>query len=529
MIKKVTKYSLLFLVLLVVVKGLFFSGNANLPVNDRAFSKAEPGFVWAQAGAQYTRGTIGAFFLGKHYRSVWAVPVKVPVIDINKLHGGLMPGKLGGGMQTISLNLKDKQNNAYVLRSLNKDPIGVLPPFWRRTIVADFIRDQIAAANPYAALVVSPLAGAAGIFHTNPRLYFVSATDKNMRPVVKPIGDKLFLFEEKFSHLPSAPHQFGQATAILNSVEMLDKRFRFNAHTIDQTLFLRCRLFDILIGDWDRHEGQWNWAAYTTLTGVLYKPIPKDRDQAFSKYQDGVIPWLLTRNFSLRKFGQFDNHPKDAVAYTINASFLDERALNALTLNSFRKAARELKAALTDEVIDQAVKRFPLPVYRLVGAETAQTLKSRRNELLEIADAYYAILAKHVVVAGSDEKERFEVVRLSGGKTKVRIYALTDENPTGRLLYQRLFTDKQTTEITLHGLGGEDRFTVEGKVATGSTIHIVGGRGSDYIQDNALVTKETGKTIVYDTKKGNRIIWGEGTLDKTSTDLSVHHYDREGF
>jgi len=515
--------------MLVVVKGLFFSGNAHLPANNQVFRKAEAGFVWAKAGAQYARSKIGEFFLGQHYRAVWAVPVKVPVIDINQMYGGLIPGKLGGGMQTTSLNLKDKQNNTYVLRSLNKDPVGVLPPFWRRTIAADLIRDQIAAANPYAALVVAPLAEAAGIFHTNPRIFFVSAADKNFRPVVKQTGNKLFLFEEKFSQLPPPPHQFGSATAILNSVEMLDNRFRFNSHFIDQKLFLRCRLFDILIGDWDRHEGQWNWAAYLTDAGILYKPIPKDRDQAFSKYQDGLIPWLLTRNFSLRKFGQFDNHPQDAVVYTINASFLDERALNALTQHDFSKAAQELKAVLTDDVIDRAVKQFPPPVYRLVGAETARILKNRRNQLKQIADAYYQITAKHVVVAGSDERERFEITRLPAGKTQVRIFALTESNTRSRLMYQRVFTAAQTKEITVHGLGGDDVFVVQGQVATGSIIRIVGGRGADHIQDNATVTQETGKTMVYDTKKGNNIIWGKGTVDNTSSDLSVHQYDREGF
>jgi len=529
MIKKLTKFILLGFILLVVVKGFFFSGIANLPPDNSVFKKAEAGFVWVRASGQYARSKVGEFFLGQHYRSVWAVPVKVPVIDINQMYGGLTLGKLGGGMQTISLNLKDKQNNTYVLRSLNKYPIGVLPPFLRRSVAADLIRDQIAAANPYAALVVAPLAEAAGIFHTNPRIFFVSATDQNFRPEVKQTGNKLFLFEEKFSHLPPAPHQFGAATAILNSVEMLDKRFRFNAHVIDQALFLRCRLFDILIGDWDRHEGQWNWAAYPTEAGVLYKPIPKDRDQAFSRYQDGLLPWLLTRNYSLRKFGQFNNNPKNALAYTINASFLDERALNAQSQNNFREAARELKTALTDEAIDWAVKQFPPSVYQLVGPETARILKNRRNQLLQIADAYYAILAKQVVIAGTDEKEKFEITRLPGGKTKVRIFAQSDADTISRLYYQRVFTSAQTNEITLHGLGGEDIFTVQGQADIGSTIRIVGGTGADYIQDNASVVNKTAKTMVYDTKKGNTIFWGKSTVDKTSNSLSVHHYDREGF
>jgi len=528
MIKKITQFFLLFLILLGLLKIFFFSGKTS-STNSLVSRKAKAGFVWAKASGQYARSKVGTFFLGEHYRSVWAAPVQVPVINLNTMYGGLLLGKVGGGMQTTSLNVKDKTGNAYVLRSLNKDPLGVLPPFWRKTIVADLVRDQIAAANPYAALVVAPLAQAAGIFHTNPRVFLVADTDKMFRNVAEQTGNKLFLFEEKYSQLPAAPHQFGPATALLNSVEMLDNRFRFNAHTIDQALFLRCRLFDILIGDWDRHEGQWNWAAYPTATGILYKPIPKDRDQAFSKYQDGVLPWLLTRSFALPKFGHFRANPQEVVAYTINAAFLDERALNTLTRTDFRNAARELQTVLTDKVIEQAVNQFPPAVYRLVGSETERILKSRRTQLPALAESYYQLLAKHVVIPGSDEKEKFVVTHLPQGQTRVQVFALLEGNATSRLLYERVFSGDDTEEITLHGLGGDDSFIITGPITSSLMVNVVGGSGSDFIQDNTTVAKATGKTIIYDTRKGNTIRWGKNTINKTSSDISVHLYDREGF
>jgi hypothetical protein len=35
----------------------------------------------------------------------------------------------------------------------------------------------------------------------------------------------------------------------------------------------------MLIGDWDRHYDQWRWAEYKKKGQVIYRPIPRDRDQ----------------------------------------------------------------------------------------------------------------------------------------------------------------------------------------------------------------------------------------------------------
>ena len=34
--------------------------------------------------------------------------------------------------------------------------------------------------------------------------------------------------------------------------------------SVDQQEFARARLFDMLVGDWDRHEGQWRWKEQKT-------------------------------------------------------------------------------------------------------------------------------------------------------------------------------------------------------------------------------------------------------------------------
>jgi hypothetical protein len=49
---------------------------------------------------------------------------------------------------------------------------------------------------------------------------------------------------------------------------------------IDEAEYIKARLFDMLIGDWNRNEDQWRWGEYKKKK-IVYKPIPRDRDQAF--------------------------------------------------------------------------------------------------------------------------------------------------------------------------------------------------------------------------------------------------------
>jgi hypothetical protein len=53
-------------------------------------------------------GGVHRWFFGNNYRKEWATAVKLPVIRISEIYGGLTPEKEGGGMQSKSLRLKDK-------------------------------------------------------------------------------------------------------------------------------------------------------------------------------------------------------------------------------------------------------------------------------------------------------------------------------------------------------------------------------------------------------------------------------------
>lgn len=489
---------------------------------------AGPDSVWVVAGRHYDRSGFHRFFWGDHNRALWATPVKLPVFKLDSVHGGLRVVDKGGGFQTTSFDLKDSAGRLYAFRSVDKDPVEVVPPFWRKTFVANILRDQISAANPYGALVVPVLAEAVGVHHANPKLYYVPHDDTSFGQYAPDVQGKIFMLEEKYKKPSDITPDFNEAVDFVSSEKALRLRFDNNTHHINQKAFARARLLDLLIGDWDRHKGQWEWAVQKEGADTYYVPIPKDRDQVFLEMGDGLIPAIATSKLLVRKFHSFDDDFSDVKAYMINAEFVDERFLNELTLQEWQQIAKDMQAALTDDVIEKAVRQLPDPIYKQIGESLAQNLKSRRDLLHGAATKMYGILAKEVTVAGSDAAEHFFVNRLDNGRTEVTVRRPAYAGVPASQLYHRIFFENETEEIILHGLAGDDTFVVKGKVDDAIPLKIYGGLGEDVIADSSAVAGWKKLTRIYDTERGNEIHFGSEAQDRTTRDVRVHAYDREG-
>ncbi|MFD2245058.1 hypothetical protein [Pontibacter ruber] len=489
---------------------------------------AGPDSVWVIAGRHYDRSAFFRLFWGNHNRAIWTTPVQVPVFDLNKTKGGLKVLSLGGGFQTTSFELQDSTGRRYAFRSIDKDPVEVLPKFWHHTFVAGIVRDQTSASNPYGALVVPVLAQAVGVPHSNPAIYYVSYNDTTFGEYASRVQGRLFLLEDKFKVPADLNQQFGDAHAFLNSDDALRLRFSSNHYHFDQKAFARARLLDLLIGDWDRHKGQWDWAVSNQGQDTLFKPIPKDRDQVFLKMDDGIVPSIATSKLMARKLHSFDNRFKDVKAYMINAEFIDERLLNELSRDDWQRIARQMQAALTDQVIERAVRQFPRAVYNLIGKDVTQALKNRRDELPEAAKKMYKILAQEVTIAGSDLVEQFLVKRLLEGQVEVTITRPASGAAPEKTLYHRVFNPKETERIILHGLADDDVFTIEGETKESIKIDVYGGLGEDEITDRSSVQGFGKMTRIYDTERGNELDFGTEARDHTTRDVRVHAFDREG-
>ena len=486
--------------------------------------------VTRYASNLYTKKSTRPGMLGNNYREEWITEVQgIPVFDISQEMGGLKIIKRGGGQQTKSLRLETNDKKQYVLRSIEKYPVGAVPGDLRNTIAADLVEDQISASHPYGAFAITRLAAAAGIYHTNPRLVYLPS-DSRLGMYEHVFGNGLYLFEERPAKNRKDVEAFGHSHDIINTSDVLKEIRKDGDHYIDQNFTLRSRLFDILIGDWDRHDDQWRWAAFEDDDGfVYYRPIPRDRDQAFF-WSDGWLLKLASHNWGIAKFQGFHDKIRDIDGLSFNARHFDRSFINQPDLNTWRTIATELQHQLTDEVIELAIRDMPPEIFDLKGEEIIRKLKNRRNDLVHYAEEYYRFLARQVDIFGSNKKELFEIERINQYETKVTVYLLKSKDESiKRQIYQRTFTFPETRELRLYGFKGEDKFVFSGDAGK-LKVRIIGGEGQDEIIDPSRSIGLTRKTIVYDTKSDTQIIQSGNISDKTSDkDQLINDYNRKHF
>lgn len=471
---------------------------------------------------RYRVGSFRQWLLGRNYRDSWTQPVVVPRLDFRQTAGGLRVTQRGGGQQTLSLRYLGKDGHEYVTRSIEKYPERAVPEALRSRFTIDLVTDQISAAHPFGALAVPPLAEAAGVLHTNPKIVVIPP-DTTLGRHKKLFANQLVLFEER------PDDGFAGAKKTYSTAKMVDKLVDDNRNRVDESALLRARLFDMWIGDWDRHDDQWRWAAYAndTTKGLTFKPIPRDRDQAFFVNQ-GVLPKIISRKWLLPKFQGFDAKIRDVAGLNFNARFVDRSFLTQASLTDWLATARDLQTRLTDAVIDSAVARFPDQTDH--PADIARKLRQRRADLPQYATQLYNFLSRNVDVVGSNKAELFTVTRQPDGQTDVAVHDQTKSGDAGRLLYQRRFDPAVTREIRLWGLDGDDRFVVSGQSPRGSLVRLIGGKDKDSFVDSSSVGRRGKQTVIYDKVKNTTLALGPESRNLTTDrDPHVNDYSRMAF
>ncbi len=426
--------------------------------------------VTVAAGPQYERSRFGELFLGQHYRDTWTAPVEAPVLNLSSFPGALTPIREGGGRQTTSLKLQSGNGEEYVFRSVDKDPAGTFDYQIRNTIIADAVRDQTSTGHPYGGLIVAPLLENIGILHATPSLYSLSP------------GPALGNFNPKFGGLLGTlevnPKRgtFG-STDVVKSFELFRMRYDDQEVRVEFKEFLRARLFDLWIGDWSKHEDNWKWATYEVDDLVYVRPIPRDRDNAFS-LMDGLFPWLAARRWAVPNLEHFGDGEPDIRSLTYQARHMDRLLLSGLERADFLREAAAIQTAMTDSVIRAAVATMPAPAFAESGERLIERLILRRNELLTYAEDYYLLHARTVDVVGTNDEETFRVNHQPDGSL---IVTVTDKKgkSAGQLLYQRTFLPAETKEVQLYGLGDDDDFVLTGSRPGPIRVKLIGGDGTD--------------------------------------------------
>ncbi len=484
-----------------------------------------PDSVTVTASHAYAAGGFWKLTFGDRYRKAWETPVKVPVFNLSKEFRHLTPIEQGGGKSSLSLRLADKDGKEYVLRTVDKDVSAGLPFEVRKTLVNDFVQDLKSGLHPYSAFVIPHMAESAGVYHTNPRLFYLPKQQR-LGIYNDNFANNLYLFEERPDDDWSGQASFGNSADIVSYLDVLDNTQKSAKYRVDDPWALKSRLFDQFIHDGDRHDDQWRWASISQGDSLtLYRPIPRDRDQAFFDLR-GIVPFVISRRFLPMQQRAFRGKIYDVPGQAYPGSVFDRSFINDLDRGEWKQVALEMQASLADSVIEKAFEAWPPEIYQLNAPYMIKTLKERRDHIPTHADKLYCYYAKYVDVVGTHEKDLFEVVRMDDGTMEVSVFSLKKGEKDERF-YHRLFKKSETKEVRLYGLGDEDEFRISGNGGRAICLRIIGGDGEDLIKDESDAGFLFKKTLAYDTPDGMKI--NGRVRDLRSNRLKVNDYDRSEF
>jgi hypothetical protein len=507
-----------------------------IPVNDRFKSHHDegdesiiesrifPDSVKIEAGAEYSAGWLHRLFFGDHYRDDWTTEVKIPYLNLDTTFSGLSPLKKGGGRQTKSLKFIAGNHMRYAFRSVNKDPIKALDYELRETIVADVVRDQTTTQYPYGAIAADIMLNQLNIFHAHPKLY-VLPNSKKLRQYQNEYGYLFGMLEENPANPDDDLKGYAGADEIVRSYKLFRRLFQSHWNRVDTQNFAVARCFDMLVGDWGKHEDNWKWIGFKKGEGIFYKPMPRDRDHVFSIW-DGIFPWIADREWAKPSGENFDYEISGLRSLMWQARHLDRFVAADLDKSDWIKAANFVQTRINDEVIEKAIREMPEEIYNVSAWEIEAKLKKRIKDLDKYAAEYYEMLSPEVDIVGSNDKEYFDILRKDDGSVIVKMSDLSDDYRPGKnIFYKRTFLIDETDEIRVYGLDGADIFKVAGNSDNSILIRIVGGPGKDKISD----TSTGGQTLIYEKSKHAEIQKGEESKRISLSDLDLYNYNRTAF
>ena len=470
---------------------------------------------------------------GERYRKYFGTVINAPTVNLDTLFGGLKPVSKGGGHQSKSLRLADSKGREYVMRALRKNAVQYLQAVafkdqyiegqFNNTFTEALLMDVFTGSHPYAPFTIATLSNAVNIYHTNPTLYYIPK-QQTLGHYNSEFGDELYMIEERASSGHGDKSSFGYANKIISTDDLLKNLRKNEKYKVDEQAYIRARLFDMLIGDWDRHEDQWRWAAFEDTNGnTTYKPIPRDRDQAFSIMADGSLLSAATKIIpALRLMKSYNKDIKSTKWFNTEPYPLDIALINNATKANWDIEAVYIQQHLTNKVIDEAFTYFPEEVNDKTIKIIKEKLIGRRANLQKISNNYYKHINKYAVIKGTDNDDWFDIERLPNGKTKVIGYRI-EKGKKGTIIHNKTYTKNLTKEIWIYGLDDEDTFEILGKGSQLIKVRLIGGQNKDTYN-----LKKGKKIAVYDFKsKKSELASNKGSIQlKDDYETNVYNYKK---
>lgn len=420
--------------------------------------------VVIRAHAQYNEvGKLHRTIFGENYRAEWGMDTKVPLIKISEIYGGLTPLQRGGGMQSYSLRLEDKQGREWVIRSVNKNAVSVLPEALRETFAYEVIDDFLSGQHPYSALMVAPIANAVHVPHANPVIGII-AEDTALGVFNRVFANTLCLLEER--------EPLGKSD---NSRKMKENLIKDNDNDLKAKDFLRARILDLYLGDWDRHEDQWRWKNVGKGKEKDYLGVPRDRDQALH-LTEGALPYIASRSWVLPTLQGFDGKINSTKYTLFKTRFVNAFPSSQLSHEEWTRIAQEFVQLVTDSVLEVALKQLPKSSYQHRHDELLKKLKDRRAKIPAAMEEYYRFINRIVDIQATDKRELVSITDAPNKALRIVMRKIDKDGEVKGKLMDKTYDPALTKEIRIYLQGGRDSVVIDNQTSS-IKLRIIGGEG----------------------------------------------------
>ncbi|WP_274473889.1 metallophosphoesterase [Mangrovimonas aestuarii] len=467
---------------------------------------------------------------GERFRDYYSTPVTAKVVYLDTLMGGMKPKRRGGGTQSKSLHLETEGGRRYVMRAMRKQAAQFIQSsmFQDQYVEGQFINttsegiieDVFTGAHPYAPFVIGRLSDAINLAHLNPRLFYIPKQEA-LGSYNEEFGDELYLFEEHASEGHTELTSRNDFTGkIVSTFDMIQEVQSDESKVIDEVEFVKARLFDMLVGDADRHQDQWRWMEFKEQEKTVYRPLPRDRDLCFSKMSDGFLFGTALHLIPpARKFRGYESDLMDVKGFNVSGFPLDVAFTNSSEKSVWDEQVQYIQSKITDEVIEEAFNSIPEEVRDVSIDEIINLFKKRRENLQDISDRYYKLVNKFAVLTATNKDDFIKIENNENGSVKVSMFRkkggeIKDE------FHNRIYDPTITKEIWIYGLDDDDTFEVTGK-SKSITIRLIGGQNNDQ-----YIVQQGKNIVIYDYKsKNNTIDQAKKARIKLTDDYNVNVYD----
>lgn len=434
---------------------------------------------------------------GKHYVDLYFLPIKAQSLIINNYDGGLVFDK---NIDALSGNLfhNKEKDQYYLIKPLNSPSSFFQSSFFQNiynkklykdTYLGNFIKEAVTIDNPFSFLIADNLASKIALNPNTGGLYQVVSQegDTLLDSSNLPINNELVALLK----LPDL-----DSVNFIAGIKPILKKIQNNSARIDQKAYIRSRIFDMLIGDWNKIPENWGWVTPLSADSsktLIYTPVVLDRSHSFSKV-DGVFFKRLLKMLGLSFITNYQSNIKDVKSFN-RLGFPIDLALTAnSTEEDWIREATNIQTILNDKFIDSVFVSLPNELQSQTFEIIKVNLKHRRDLLKLFTQDYYSKLQKTPIIVGTNADESFIVDTDSLGNLKIQMYRNREK------FFDKTYQSNLTKKIWLYPMGGTNTLSIN-KNNSKVKLAVIGGGG-----DNTYnVVKSKGVEVYEKQSNGNKI------------------------